>query len=131
MRDDWTVTVTLTVGEVQAIADARSDPACPYPKGLRVKMMAALVPLRGAVSWELDDDRYYVRVWDEKGDLVEEYTAGNHPRSSATDDCLPPEDERAVSVAELRKFAQSTARLMAHECGLDPRVIREEEGGAS
>lgn len=71
----------------------------------------------GKVCWFTVNPWGYQVVVEEQdtGEVFEEYSAGNSPLSSSTEDSLPIDDPRTLSVATLREYGEETARELAQE----------------
>lgn len=76
-----------------------------------------------SVVYDASDDGYAVFVLDFKGQIIDEYRAGNHPQSSQ--DFLPLE-EGGLSYEANMVAAQKTALDMAEERGINPRYVSHD-----
>ena len=76
------------------------------------------------VTWSVNDTGYTVSVV--RGEnVVEVYEFGNHPNDSQV--FLPADDPYALSQDKLMEYAESTAREIAGEYGVEDRVFEEEQ----
>jgi hypothetical protein len=75
-----------------------------------------------AVTWYANKYGYQVEVL-ERGQIIHEYFAGNHPHDS--EEVLEPSDPLAVPEQEIRQFAQSTAEQIADEFSIPVSMVSE------
>lgn len=75
------------------------------------------------VMYAVTPDGYEVNAYDGEMQPVQEYRSGNNPHSSAPEDSLDPDDDRALSIDRLREDALKTAQDMAAELGLGEDAV--------
>jgi hypothetical protein len=90
----------------------------------------------GTVLYDTCPEGYKVVVLDATGDIIEEYTGGNHESDSTT--FVGPGSRGSVPEEKLLQYAKNTAQEMAAEFGIDaiehdPDILAEERemGGFS
>jgi hypothetical protein len=86
------------------------------------------------ISYAATDQGYCVQVID-GGQILYEYTAGNHQKESQT--FVDPSSPNAVTLRQLKRWAKQTAgeiatehEILAHQIGYDAALeaaIREQE----
>lgn len=74
--------------------------------------------------WSVNETGYTVQIV-LGGKVIETYEAGNHPGDSQA--FLPADDPLALSQDKLREYAETSAREIAGEYGIEDRVFEEEQ----
>ena len=79
-----------------------------------------------SIGWASNAYGYCVQAHDEHGKVIDahDYWAGNNIHESTS--YVDPESDSAESPETLREMAQSTAKEMAEELGVDPKDIWED-----
>lgn len=76
------------------------------------------------ISWAANEYGYVVQWCDQRGQVIDQYNAGNSKYESST--YVEPGSDGAESEETLRKFAKQTALEKAAELGISPENVSED-----